>query len=122
MSATVDFDLSDDQVALRDAARDLLDKLAPPERVRQADGFDADLWRAMVDQGWLDVESLGLSAHGRLRQPAYRGLRPDLAPTDLTAGEAPEADAAAALADDLDTPDVPTTPTVDTKPENPDGR
>jgi len=70
----------------------------------------------------IDVESLGLSAHGRLRQPAYRGLRPDLAPTDLTAGEAPEADAAAALADDLDTPDVPTAPTVDTKPENPDGR
>jgi alkylation response protein AidB-like acyl-CoA dehydrogenase len=56
----VDFDLSEDQVALRDAARDLLDKLAPPERVRQADGFDRDLWAAMVDQGWLDTESLGL--------------------------------------------------------------
>jgi alkylation response protein AidB-like acyl-CoA dehydrogenase len=56
----VDFDLSEDQVALRDAARDLLDKLAPTERVRQADGFDRDLWAAMVDQGWLDTESLGL--------------------------------------------------------------
>jgi alkylation response protein AidB-like acyl-CoA dehydrogenase len=56
----VDFDLSDDQVALRDAARDLLDKLAPAERVRQANAFDRDLWAAMVDQGWLDTESLGL--------------------------------------------------------------
>jgi alkylation response protein AidB-like acyl-CoA dehydrogenase len=58
----VDFDLSDDQVALRDAARDLLDKLAPPERVRRADGFDRDLWGAMVEQGWLDLESLELGA------------------------------------------------------------
>jgi len=31
----------------------------------------------------IDVQSLGLSAQGRLRQPAYRGLRPDLAPNDL---------------------------------------
>jgi len=31
----------------------------------------------------MDVESLGLSAQGRLRQPAYRGLRPDLSPDDL---------------------------------------
>jgi bifunctional non-homologous end joining protein LigD len=30
-----------------------------------------------------DVESLGLSAQGRLRQPAYRGLRPDLSADDL---------------------------------------
>jgi len=31
----------------------------------------------------VEVQSLGLSAHGRLRQPAYRGLRPDLCPDDL---------------------------------------
>ena len=31
----------------------------------------------------VEVESLGLSAKGRLRQPAYRGLRPDLSPGDL---------------------------------------
>jgi bifunctional non-homologous end joining protein LigD len=31
----------------------------------------------------VDVQSLGLSAGGRLRQPAYRGLRPDLSPGDL---------------------------------------
>lgn len=31
----------------------------------------------------IDVQSLGLSAQGRLRQPAYRGLRPDLSPGDV---------------------------------------
>jgi len=31
----------------------------------------------------VEVRSLGLSAQGRLRQPAYRGLRPDLSPDDL---------------------------------------
>ena len=31
----------------------------------------------------IDVRSLGLSAQGRLRQPSYRGLRPDLSPDDL---------------------------------------
>jgi bifunctional non-homologous end joining protein LigD len=31
----------------------------------------------------VEVQSLGLSAQGRLRQPAYRGLRPDLSPHDL---------------------------------------
>ena len=31
----------------------------------------------------VDVESLGFSAHGRLRQPAYVGLRDDLAPGDV---------------------------------------
>ena len=49
----MDFDLSDDQLALRGAARDLLADLAHP---READGFDAALWKAMTDQGWLGVE------------------------------------------------------------------
>ncbi len=31
----------------------------------------------------IDVQALGLSAQGRLRQPSYRGLRPDLSPDDL---------------------------------------
>jgi bifunctional non-homologous end joining protein LigD len=31
----------------------------------------------------VDVESLGLSGQGRLRQPSYRGLRSDLTPADL---------------------------------------
>jgi bifunctional non-homologous end joining protein LigD len=30
-----------------------------------------------------EVQSLGLTSGGRLRQPAYRGLRPDLSPGDL---------------------------------------
>jgi alkylation response protein AidB-like acyl-CoA dehydrogenase len=49
----MDFDLSDDQLALRGAARDLLADLAHP---RDADGFDSALWKAMTDQGWLGVE------------------------------------------------------------------
>jgi bifunctional non-homologous end joining protein LigD len=32
----------------------------------------------------VDVEALGLSTQQRLRQPSYRGLRPDLGPEDLT--------------------------------------
>ena len=31
----------------------------------------------------MEVQSLGLSPQGRLRQPAYRGLRPDLSPDDV---------------------------------------
>lgn len=31
----------------------------------------------------VDVQSLGLSSTGRLRQPAYKGPRPDLTPADL---------------------------------------
>jgi alkylation response protein AidB-like acyl-CoA dehydrogenase len=56
----MDFDFSDDQLALRDGARELLDDLAPPERVRAHtatdDPFDAALWSAMVEQGWLGIE------------------------------------------------------------------
>jgi alkylation response protein AidB-like acyl-CoA dehydrogenase len=55
----VDFDLSDDQVALRDAARRLLDDLAAPARVRavvDAGGaYDRALWSAVVEQGWMGV-------------------------------------------------------------------
>jgi alkylation response protein AidB-like acyl-CoA dehydrogenase len=56
----MDFELSEDQVALQDAARGLLDDLASPSAVRAhvASGrpFDEKLWRAMVDQGWLGVD------------------------------------------------------------------
>src|SRR5436309_2894944 len=56
----MDFDLSDDQIALQEGARDLLDGLAAPARVRAhtASGaaFDASLWAAMADQGWLGIE------------------------------------------------------------------
>jgi alkylation response protein AidB-like acyl-CoA dehydrogenase len=62
----VDFDLSDDQQALAEAATDLLDGRAPITVVRAAmergGRPDPDLWSAMVDQGWCGLavpESLG---------------------------------------------------------------
>jgi bifunctional non-homologous end joining protein LigD len=38
-----------------------------------------------------DVHALGLTNSRRLRQPAYRGLRPDLTPGDIDPGELPDA-------------------------------
>jgi alkylation response protein AidB-like acyl-CoA dehydrogenase len=68
----MDFELSDDQIALRDGARELLDGLAPTTRVRTVvdagGGIDHELWKAMVEQGWTAVEvvedrgGLGLGA------------------------------------------------------------
>jgi alkylation response protein AidB-like acyl-CoA dehydrogenase len=62
----MDFELTDDQLALRDAASELLDGFASSQSVRavvDAGGrFDPKLWTAMVEQGWLDLalpESLG---------------------------------------------------------------
>ncbi len=72
--AAVEFDLSPDQRALADAAADLLDGLASPERVRAivgsgvafegiggsdagpGDGYDHELWAAMAEQGWPAIE------------------------------------------------------------------
>lgn len=54
----MDFDLSDDQEALRDAAKALLDDHSSPARVRamlDRPGFDTDLWGRMAEQGWLGV-------------------------------------------------------------------
>ena len=51
----MDFDLSADQTALRDAAIDLLDAECDSARVRAASGFDAELWAAMVEQGWTAI-------------------------------------------------------------------
>jgi alkylation response protein AidB-like acyl-CoA dehydrogenase len=57
----MDFELSDDQQALRDAARELLDGLASRPQVRAAAGgpdgegqspYDVRLWQGMVEQGW----------------------------------------------------------------------
>ena len=57
----MDFDLTEDQLALRSGAADVLDDLASPARVRihtTTDApFDAALWAAMVEQGWLGVET-----------------------------------------------------------------
>ena len=56
----MDFELSEDQVALRDAARSLLEGSCPTSHVREvADAgrhFDDELWAAMADQGWPGVE------------------------------------------------------------------
>jgi len=56
----VDFELSEDQEALRSAARDLLDDRAGPGRVRAVvdagGGRDDELWKAMTAQGWMGVE------------------------------------------------------------------
>lgn len=57
----MDFDLSDDQRALRDGAAALLDGMAGTGRVRkvaeEAERFDRELWAAMADQGWLAVDT-----------------------------------------------------------------
>jgi alkylation response protein AidB-like acyl-CoA dehydrogenase len=56
----MDFDLTEDQLALRGGASDVLADLASPARVRAhttTDApYDAALWRALVEQGWLGVE------------------------------------------------------------------
>lgn len=55
----MDFELNDDQQALRDAARELLDGRSTSAQVRAyADSgaaYDAELWKAMVDQGWTGI-------------------------------------------------------------------
>jgi alkylation response protein AidB-like acyl-CoA dehydrogenase len=55
----VRFDLSDDQLALRAAARALLDDECSPARVRAAVDaggvYDRQLWKAMIAQGWTDL-------------------------------------------------------------------
>ena len=55
----MDFDLSPDQVALRDAANIFLTEQCPTARVRtihESDsGWDRQLWAAMVELGWLGV-------------------------------------------------------------------
>jgi alkylation response protein AidB-like acyl-CoA dehydrogenase len=52
----MDFDLSPDQTALRDAAKGLLDAECSSDRVRLAvDGFDSELWRSMIEQGWTAI-------------------------------------------------------------------
>ncbi len=56
----MDFDLDDDQLALRDGAREVLAGLATRADVRRfTEGdrpHDPTLWSALVDQGWLQVD------------------------------------------------------------------
>ena len=55
----MDFELSDDQRALQEAAEDLLDGYASPLQVRghltSGQGHDPKLWSAMAEQGWMGV-------------------------------------------------------------------
>jgi alkylation response protein AidB-like acyl-CoA dehydrogenase len=55
----MDFELSPDQLALQDAARDLLDDRAGHDQVRahldSGRPYDESLWRALADQGWLAI-------------------------------------------------------------------
>ncbi|MGH3307308.1 MAG: DNA ligase, partial [Nocardioides sp.] len=67
----------------------LMEALAP--YAREASPFTDEVPRLdALGTHWVepvlvvDVESLGLSPQQRLRQPSYRGLRPDLNPEDLT--------------------------------------
>jgi hypothetical protein len=60
----VDFELSDDQVALRDAARSLLDGRSSPTQDRSevdaGGGIDYVLWSAMFEQGWETIYDYGI--------------------------------------------------------------
>ena len=42
--------LTEEQSALLETVRSLFDKRADSAAVRRADGFDADLWRTLVEQ------------------------------------------------------------------------
>jgi alkylation response protein AidB-like acyl-CoA dehydrogenase len=59
LTTAVDFELNDDQQALRAAARELLDGRSTSAQVRAfADSgaaYDAELWKSMVDQGWTGI-------------------------------------------------------------------
>lgn len=55
----MDYDLSEDQIALRDGARELLDGVSDTTAVRRVvdagTGTSDAIWAAMVEQGWLGV-------------------------------------------------------------------
>jgi alkylation response protein AidB-like acyl-CoA dehydrogenase len=103
----MDFELSADQLALRDAARELLDRAASPSRVRAVvdagGGYDADLWAAMVDQGWTDPEIVGVVEAAVLLEEVGRHVAP--APF-LNAWLTGDTDAVTAIAWDLEAPSL----------------
>jgi bifunctional non-homologous end joining protein LigD len=67
------------------ALRDLLDPLARDDAafVDEVPRLDAHGTHWVEPLVVIDVEALGLSPQQRLRQPSYRGVRPDLSPEDL---------------------------------------
>jgi alkylation response protein AidB-like acyl-CoA dehydrogenase len=111
----MDFDLSADQAALRDAARELLDDHCGTPRVRAVhdggQGWDADLWARMVEQGWLGVTvpesagglGLGVVELGVLLEELGRHVAPvPFLPTAATIEVARRAGAADLAADLVD--------------------
>ena len=69
------------QVAVLDALRPLTIDASPfADEIPRLDA-EGTFW--VRPEIVAEVQALGLSAQGRLRQPAYRGLRPDLSPDDL---------------------------------------
>ena len=105
MAPTVNFELTDDQLALREAARDLLRGMSSPEQVRKVvdagGGYDAALWQAMVDQGWTDPDFVGVVEAAVLLEELGRYVAP--APF-LTQWLAQAGDELTAVAWDLDAP------------------
>ena len=73
---------------------DRLGAVLPSLQMRVTDAVPAD---DALGTTWVhpvlvcDVHALGLTNSRRLRQPAYRGLRPDLTPGDIDPGELPDA-------------------------------
>ena len=69
------------QAAVLDALRPLTIDASPfADEIPRVDA-QGTIW--VRPEVVVDVQALGLSAQGRLRQPAYRGLRPDLSPDDV---------------------------------------
>jgi bifunctional non-homologous end joining protein LigD len=69
--------------------KDILEPLAVPrspfvDELPKADRVGTT-W--VLPEVVVDVEHLGVTGEGRLRQPAYRGVRTDLAPTDVGAAD-----------------------------------
>lgn len=70
----------------------LRDLACPDRPFDDVPRIDAELATWVRPEVVIDVESLGLAGQGRLRQPSYRGLRPDLVPADTLATDIPEED------------------------------
>ena len=73
----MNFDFSDDQKFLKSEARKFLDGNCPTSKVRAVlddpgEAYDAELWRAVGQQGWLGAaipEEYGGLGLGRLELP-----------------------------------------------------
>lgn len=86
----MDFALSDEQLMLRDAARDWLARSYPADRVAgladapDGPGADPGVWRELVELGWLEAAAAGMVETGLLLEQGGYGLLP--APFFVTVG------------------------------------